>query len=201
VSNDLDAVGTMYDCHKLMVELVMNCEVILGMLDDPTCSWVRQYYTLSHAERDVFWASLSAKDHSQGLLCHLVLMSFEYISPSIMKVIYKCFCGLSKEEQSSILSLTYLAKCWQDNREFLQRDNFVCYSPSYALEESHWAQSPHNSVYVSSWKVQLGVKFLCARCSELSGMGYSRLKHSTNFPFTLDEVNLDDVIEMEFLET
>jgi len=164
VSNDLDAVGTMYDCHKLMVELVMNCEVILGMLDDPTCSWVRQYYTLSHAERDVFWASLSAKDHSQGLLCHLVLMSFEYIS-------------------------------------LLQRDNFVCYSPSYALEESHWAQSPHNSVYVSSWKVQLGVKFLCARCSELSGMGYSRLKHSTNFPFTLDEVNLDDVIEMEFLET
>jgi len=48
------------------------------------------------------------------------------------------------------------------------------------------------SSILSSTKVERGVIFGCARCCELYGLGYSRLKHSTNCPFNHDSDNSNE---------
>jgi len=51
---------------------------------------------------------------------------------------------------------------------------------------------------MTSSKVLQGVKFGCACCMELFGLGYSRLKHCTDCPFTLNVVNsnFDDELKV-----
>jgi hypothetical protein len=92
-----------------------------------------------------------------------------------------------------LLSLCYQTKCWRDNVTLLRGNNFLCYSPSYSQGDGE-CQSARNmqSSFLSSTKVERGVIFGCARCCELYGLGYSRLKHSTNCPFNHDSDNSNE---------
>lgn len=92
-----------------------------------------------------------------------------------------------------MLSLCYQTKCWRDNVTLLRGNNFLCYSPSYSQGDGE-CQSARNmqSSILSSTKVERGVIFGCARCCELYGLGYSRLKHSTNCPFNHDSDNSNE---------
>jgi hypothetical protein len=79
----------------------------------------------------------------------------------------------------------------------LRAANYICYSPSYGQADED-AKVEHNitSIYLNSSQVKLGVKFGCAHCSELSGIGYSQLKHLTGCPFTSDLIDCHEEASM-----
>jgi hypothetical protein len=93
--------------------------------------------------------------------------------------------------------MSYAAKCWRENTEVLRAANYICYSPSYGQADED-AKVEHNitSIYLNSSQVKLGVKFGCAHCSELSGIGYSQLKHLTGCPFTSDLIDCHEEASM-----
>ncbi len=86
-----------------------------------------------------------------GLTCNFMMRSTEYIPPNIMGKIYKLFCGMSKDKQRMLLSMSYAAKCWQENTVVLRAANFICYSPSYGQADEA-AHLEHNitSIYLNS---------------------------------------------------
>jgi hypothetical protein len=168
----VDGVSQSPDFHAIMVQRVTGCRVMSDLLADPSCGWVKKYYTLSRGEKEAFRNKFS-EDDPHGFIGHLVLIPFEYIPPSMVGQIYHYFCSLLKDEQRGILLLCYLAKCWRENREYLRTDNFACYSPSYAHEDAAQLDFEYNTIYMNSFKVKQGINFGCARCCELSGMGFS----------------------------
>jgi len=83
--------------------------------------------------------------------------------------------------------MSYAAKCWCENRIVLRADNFICYTPSHGQQDVV-AQSEITitSIYMNSNRVENGVKFGYAQCSEFSDIDYSRSKHITGCPFSTD---------------
>jgi hypothetical protein len=91
-----------------------------------------------------------------------------------MSNVYAMFCGFSKDQQKTLLSLCYTAKCWQENRPLLRSNDFLAYSPSYFPEYLVEPNPTFMSIYTSKSRGNL----------ELSSLGNSKLIHLGEFPFT-----------------
>jgi hypothetical protein len=174
------------DYHDIMINLLLGCSYDTNndVFSTACCSWICDYYCLLAVNRESFWRTVGTESH-EGI-SHFLLKSFQCISPEIMMNIYGIYCGLSKEYQRMLLSCCYSVKCWRENRMVLRSDDFLAYSPSYFPEyQDNNNDSTFNCIYMNSSQVQLGVKFGCARCMELSSLGQSKLKHLEDCPFTV----------------
>jgi hypothetical protein len=190
---DEDCSAFRFSRHDAMASMLTQNMLHCHAMMHPSCDWVKPFYTSSKNDRQSFWELVEEKDDRHSLIVHFVLRPFECITPLLMGKIYDLFCSMTKEQQKFLLSLCYQTKCWRDNAALLRGNNFLCYSPSYSQGDGE-CQSARNmqSSFLSSTKVERGVIFGCARCSELYGLGYSRLKHSTNFPFNHDSDNSNE---------
>jgi hypothetical protein len=101
VQSTTDPSSTLHslDSHDIMMNLLLGCTLDNDLFLDPCCKWIRDYYQLSQQARDSFWSFL--EDHPRESCITHVLMSD----------ICRMYCGMVKEDQKSLLSLCYLAKC------------------------------------------------------------------------------------------
>jgi len=192
VQSSTDPLSTLrsLDSHDIMMNLLLGCTLDNDLFLDHRCKWIHDYYQLLQQDRDSFWNFI--EDHPRdSCISRFILQPFECISPELMMNIYRMYCGMVKEDQRSLLSLCYSAKCWRENRDVLRSEHFLCYSPIYDAVDRHELEDTI-SIYCSSSRVKSRVNFGCARCMELSSIGRSRLKHLSNCPFTLDNYHLTD---------